>query len=153
VAQPSPWTAKRASQASIQRRCQGRSIAGAPANATCNEHAHHRARPQIQADRFWFKGWVVSIEVAGDKTMFSGRTHLHVYEEHKHRIVLATSRSEQAATRQALDSKARDFVEQWIARSQAGTAADSARLGSPGPEAEPLRAASMAVRDYLAQRS
>ena len=96
---------------------------------------------------------MVRIGVGGDGAMFSGRTDRHLYEEHKGRIVLATSRSDQAATRQALDSKARDFVEQWIARSQAGTAADSARLGSPGPEAEPLRAASMAVRDYLAQRS
>jgi hypothetical protein len=35
----------------------------------------------------------VRIEVAGDGTMFSGRTDRHLYEEHKGRIVLATSRS------------------------------------------------------------
>lgn len=41
VAQPSPWTAKRASQASIKRRCQGRSTAAVRRH---NEQTRCRAR-------------------------------------------------------------------------------------------------------------
>ena len=72
------------------------------------------------ADNFEYRGWLVSIEVTGGETMFSGHADLHLDGDHKGRVVLAAGRADQAAARWALDSKARDFVDEWVTRSQAG---------------------------------
>lgn len=69
------------------------------------------------ATRFEYRGWLVEIEVtAAAAGQFAGHADLRFDGAHKCRVTLATSRLDSSAARWALDSKARDFVDEWTSR-------------------------------------
>ena len=72
------------------------------------------------ANNFEYRGWHVHIEVTGVEPSFSGRANLFLDGEHKCRLVLATCRADRVAARWALDSKARDYIDDWHAKRHTG---------------------------------
>jgi len=81
-----------------------------------------------QANNFEYRGWQVHIEVTGGDAMFSGHADLSLNGGLNCRIVLATSRNDRAAARWALDSQARDYVDDWTSNLHTGTT-DFSELG------------------------
>jgi hypothetical protein len=69
------------------------------------------------ATRFEYRGWLVEIEVtSADAGLFAGHADLRFDGSHKCRVTLATARLDSSAARWALDSKARDFIDEWTSR-------------------------------------
>ena len=69
---------------------------------------------------FDYRAWVVRVEVTGAGEAFSGRADLLWKGQHKCRLVLSTSRLDAGAARLALSTKARDFIDDWMSRNEAG---------------------------------
>jgi hypothetical protein len=82
-----------------------------------------------QANNFEYRGWRVRMEVTGIDTSFSGHATLFLDGEQKCRLVLATSRADRVAARWALDSKARDYIDDWHSKRHTGTT-DFGELGA-----------------------
>lgn len=75
------------------------------------------------ATRFEYRGWLVDIEVtAADGGHFAGYADLRFDGTHKCRVTLATARPDPTAARWALDSRARDFIDEWTSRPKPGVA-------------------------------
>ena len=75
------------------------------------------------ASRFEYRGWIVQIEVASSSNSgdsFAGHADLFHDGTYKCRVVLATSRADSTSARWALDSKARDFIDEWTMRPRSG---------------------------------
>ena len=69
------------------------------------------------ANRFEYRGWLVDIEVtSADAGRFGGHADLRFDGTHKCRVTLATARADSSAARWALDSRARDFIDEWTSR-------------------------------------
>lgn len=69
------------------------------------------------ANRFEYRGWLVEIEVtAAEAGRFAGHADLRFDGTHKCRVTLATARADGSAARWALDSRARDFIDEWTSR-------------------------------------
>ena len=67
---------------------------------------------------FDYRGWLVRVEVKGAGAAFSGRADLLRKGQHKCRLVLSNSRVDATAARVALDTKARDFIDDWMSRNE-----------------------------------
>ena len=62
---------------------------------------------------FEYRGWLVKIEIDHVDNYFSGHADLHHEGKSKCRLVLATTGLDINSARWALDSKARDFIDEW----------------------------------------
>ena len=65
---------------------------------------------------FEYRGWLVKIDLNKDGAGFSGHADLHYDGKYKCRVVLATNGLDDRSARWALDSKARDFIDEWTMR-------------------------------------
>jgi hypothetical protein len=72
-------------------------------------------------NNFEYRGWLVSMEVSGSGADFSGHADLRLNGVQKCRVVLGTSRDDRSSARWALDSKARDYIDNWVANLHTGT--------------------------------
>ena len=86
------------------------------------------AKQLDQANNFDYRGWHVQLEVKGDDSAFSGHASLTLDGEQKCRLVLATGRADPVTARWALDSKARDYIDDWNSRRHTGNT-DFGELG------------------------
>ncbi|RYE60683.1 MAG: hypothetical protein EOP20_01835 [Hyphomicrobiales bacterium] len=73
------------------------------------------------ADNFEYRGWQVRIAIDAIGPPFSGHADLWLNNVMKCRVVLSTHRSEASSARWALDSKARDYIDDWVTRPRTGT--------------------------------
>lgn len=85
--------------------------------------------PADPANNFEYRGWQVRIEVTVNNNAFSGHADLLLDDVQKCRVVLATSRSNSTSARWALDSKARDYIDDWHTRRHTGET-DFGELGA-----------------------
>ena len=74
-----------------------------------------------RANNFEYRGWQVRLEVSGSDAIFAGHADLSLNGVQKCRLVLATSRNDRVAARWALDSKARDYIDNWTLNLHSGT--------------------------------
>ena len=70
--------------------------------------------------KFEYRGWLVHIEVTGQGTGFAGHADLYLKGDHKCRVVRATSSSEHLSFQRTLEAKAREFIDEWLTRSESG---------------------------------
>lgn len=76
---------------------------------------------KMQPADFEYRGWLVKIEIDHVDNYFSGHADLHHDGKYKCRLVLATTGLDSSSARWALDSKARDFIDEWTMRPRTGT--------------------------------
>ena len=73
-----------------------------------------------QANNFEYRGWHVQLKLTDDDSTVSGHANLSLDGEQKCRLVLATSRVDWVTARWALDSKARDYIDDWTSKRHTG---------------------------------
>lgn len=73
---------------------------------------------ESSALHFEYRGWFVDIEVLAEGECFAGHADLKFDGKHRCRVVLATGHMQPSTARWALDSKARDFIDEWSTRSR-----------------------------------
>jgi len=81
------------------------------------------------ANNFEYRGWHVQLELKGEDSTFSGRAQLSLDGETKCQLVLATGRLDPVTARWALDSKARDYIDDWNSMRHTGRT-DFGELGA-----------------------
>ncbi|MDM0035693.1 hypothetical protein QTI33_26405 [Variovorax sp. J22P271] len=69
---------------------------------------------------FVYRNWIVRVEIEPAGEAISGHADLYWRGQHKCRVALATSRLDPTRARLALGTKARAFIDGWIARPHAG---------------------------------
>jgi len=84
--------------------------------------------PFDQANNFEYRGWHVQLELTSNDSTFSGHANLSLEGEQKCRLVLATRRADRSTARWALDSKARDYIDDWTSKRHTGST-DFGELG------------------------
>lgn len=81
-----------------------------------------------QANNFEYRGWHVQLELTDNDSAVSGHAVLSLDGEQRCRLVLATDRVDWVTARWALDSKARDYIDDQTSKRHKGNA-DSGELG------------------------
>lgn len=71
-------------------------------------------------DDFEYRGWLVYIELTSTGDTIAGRADLHRDGMYKCRLVLASARLDRASACLALESKSKDFIDEWTARPHLG---------------------------------
>lgn len=72
------------------------------------------------SSEFEYRGWLVRIETTGSAEVWSGHAELYLNGDHKCRLALSTNRKDSSSACWALDSKARNFIDDWTTRPRTG---------------------------------
>jgi hypothetical protein len=72
------------------------------------------------ADAFEYRGWRITTKLEGADEVISGRADLHLNGAYKCRLLLASARRDRAGAKLALETKAKDFIDEWHSRDHGG---------------------------------
>ena len=67
-----------------------------------------------------YRGWRIKVEASHVGNAYSGHADLYRKGQHKCRVVLTTSRLDEATARSALHKKACDFIDDWMTDHETG---------------------------------
>lgn len=73
------------------------------------------------ANNFEYRGWHVQLEVTRSGSTFSISADLRLQGQQKCRLVLSTTREDLVSAQWALDSKVRDYIDNYLTRAHTGT--------------------------------